>query len=174
MSKYDHDYLVRAYTVARFSKDPSSQNGAILLTTERDSCQGYNHIYTGIPEEYDDREIKYQRIEHAERDAIYEAAEFGFATKGATLYCPWVACRDCARGIIGAGISRVVAHQQRMDLDPRNWGDSINDALGWLVSAGIKLDYYDGPISGANPILVSGRLWSPSSLQFMGDEHVRS
>lgn len=161
----DHDRLFEAYEWAAASKDPSSQNGAVLIG--KMVAPGVNHFYEGIPEEYENKEKKYAGIEHAERDAIYTAARWGIRTKGTTLYCPWAACRDCARGIIGSGIRRVVTHRQRMELDSRNWKDSINDSLRWLTDAGVIVDYYDGPINGAKPILVSGQLWCPSSLQFV-------
>ena len=52
--------------------------------------------------------IEFGRVVHAEMNALAEAARFGRATQGATLYCTTFPCHICARHIIAAGISRVV------------------------------------------------------------------
>ena len=48
------------------------------------------------------------RTIHAEQNAICQAAKFGTALEGATLYCKMEPCRVCAMLIISVGISRVV------------------------------------------------------------------
>ena len=49
------------------------------------------------------------RTAHAEQNAIAQAARFGVALQGATLYCKMVPCYTCAKLSITAGIERVVA-----------------------------------------------------------------
>jgi dCMP deaminase len=49
------------------------------------------------------------RTVHAEQNAIVQAARNGVALMGATLYCKMTPCYVCAKLIINAGISRVVA-----------------------------------------------------------------
>ena len=53
---------------------------------------------------------KYQWTEHAERNAIYNAARNGVALEGARLYLNWggCPCSDCARAIIQVGIQEVI------------------------------------------------------------------
>src|SRR5690606_1923869 len=51
---------------------------------------------------------KYAWTEHAERNAIYAAAQRGTATAGCRMYLTWQPCADCARAIIQAGITAVV------------------------------------------------------------------
>ena len=48
------------------------------------------------------------RTTHAEQNAIVNAARFGGALEGATLYCHMTPCYVCAKMIINAGIKRVV------------------------------------------------------------------
>ncbi len=48
------------------------------------------------------------RTTHAEQNAIVNAARFGTALDGATLYCHMTPCYICAKMIINAGIKRVV------------------------------------------------------------------
>ena len=49
------------------------------------------------------------RTIHAEQNAISQAARFGISTSGATLYVKMTPCYTCAKMIINAGITRVVA-----------------------------------------------------------------
>lgn len=50
------------------------------------------------------------RTTHAEQNAIVNAARFGMALEGATLYCHMTPCYVCAKMIINAGIKRVVSN----------------------------------------------------------------
>jgi len=50
------------------------------------------------------------RTAHAEQNAIANAARFGVALDGATLYCHMTPCYTCAKMIINAGIKRVVCN----------------------------------------------------------------
>jgi len=51
---------------------------------------------------------EFGRAVHAEMNAILDAARRGVPVQGATLYSTTFPCHNCARHIIGAGISRVV------------------------------------------------------------------
>lgn len=51
------------------------------------------------------------RTTHAEQNALVNAARDGIAVKGATLYCRMEPCYTCAKLIINAGITRVVARK---------------------------------------------------------------
>ncbi len=50
------------------------------------------------------------RTTHAEQNAIANAARFGVALEGATLYAHMAPCYTCAKMIINAGIKRVVCN----------------------------------------------------------------
>jgi len=51
------------------------------------------------------------RTTHCEQNAIVQAARFGAAVDGATIYCNMTPCYACAKMIINAGIKRVVCRQ---------------------------------------------------------------
>lgn len=51
------------------------------------------------------------RTAHAEQNAIAQAARFGVALDGATMYCKMVLCHVCAKLVVTAGIKRVVAEK---------------------------------------------------------------
>jgi len=164
--------MSKAYSHALDSPDPSSQNGAVLCRRQPNGqmdvvARGYNHFYPGVPGEVIDRDKKLQQIEHAERDCIYNAASRGVETKGSILICPWVACYDCARGIIGAEVAAVVYHKQRNDLTDERWLKNVNEALTWLDNAGVWLYEFDGVVPQTKPILVSGKLWSPGGCVYV-------
>lgn len=51
------------------------------------------------------------RTTHAEQNAICQAARFGIALEGGTIYVKMSPCYACAKMIINAGIKRVVCNQ---------------------------------------------------------------
>lgn len=51
------------------------------------------------------------RTNHHEQNAICQAARYGIALDGATLYCKMTPCYTCAKIIINAGIRRIVCAQ---------------------------------------------------------------
>lgn len=138
----DIKYLRIAFKTAKTKgTDPSTQNGAIIMTAGGwVSGEGANHFPRGVKEleERWGRPQKYAFVEHAERNAIFQAARDGTGTKGCTMYCPWYACSDCARAIIQAGITEVVGHKKCFDLTPDHWKDSIKTAFIMFDEAGIK------------------------------------
>ncbi|OGI65857.1 cell division protein DedD [Candidatus Nomurabacteria bacterium RIFCSPLOWO2_02_FULL_40_10] len=51
------------------------------------------------------------RTSHAEQNAIVQAARFGIALDGSTIYCKMTLCYVCAKLAITAGVKRVVAQR---------------------------------------------------------------
>jgi len=155
--------LELAYYSATHSPDTSSQNGAIIYDGSRMIGRGFNKLPAGVrmtDERLNKRPDKYFYFEHAEREAIFDAVRRGKSTVGATIYCPWAACHDCARAIIGAGITRLVRHADRMLGTPDSWMDSVWAGEQMFAEAGVEIIEYRGSVN-ADPILVSGQLWSP-------------
>jgi dCMP deaminase len=138
----DIKYLKTAFENARDNgTDPSTQNGAVIVNADGWIVgEGANHFPKGVVESYKrwERPLKYQFVEHAERNAIFNAAKDGRRLAGAVMYCPWYACADCSRAIIQAGISQVVGHQKCFDLTPDHWKDSIANAFLMFEEAGVK------------------------------------
>jgi len=138
-----------AYLFARQrSDDPDTQNGAVLVSADGHMAYGANRLPSGVCRR-DDRLVrptKYVFLEHAERDAIFSAAATGVRTRGATLYCPWFACPDCARAIIQAGVAEVVGHERPFSLTPDRWIDSIEIARMMLDEAGVLQTIIGGDV----------------------------
>ena len=81
--KWDDRYLQLAREVSTWSKDPSTQCGALLIgDSGQVLSQGYNGFPRGMdddPKLYNERDIKYTRIVHAEMNAIYNASRSGIS-----------------------------------------------------------------------------------------------
>lgn len=138
----DIKYLKMAFENARDKgTDPSTQNGAVIVSPDDWIVgEGANHFPRGVHENASrwERPLKYQFVEHAERNSIFQAAREGNQLEGAIMYCPWYACADCARAIIQAGISEVVGHQKCFDLTPGHWKESIANAFKMFEESGVK------------------------------------
>ena len=75
--------------VAVKSKDPTTKIGALIVGPDREiRSTGYNSFPRGLDDnvrERMERPEKYYWIEHAERNAIYNAARCGTTLKGCTV-----------------------------------------------------------------------------------------
>jgi dCMP deaminase len=142
-NKWEKRYMDLARQVATWSKDPSSQVGAVAIGGKGQVLsQGYNGFPRGIkdhPERIADRETKYKYIVHAEMNAIYNATYNGASLNQSTLYVAGLpCCSECAKGIIQVGISTVV-----MDGDPDNprWKESCDLALSMFKESGVNVKF---------------------------------
>lgn len=111
MDKWDRRFLNIAREVSLWSKDPSTQVGAVIVSPNRDIvATGYNGFAKGVDdchEHLNDREIKSLKVVHAETNAIVRSKR---DLTGYTLYTyPIQSCPHCAATIIQTGISRVVS-----------------------------------------------------------------
>ena len=141
-NKWDKRFLEMAKLVASWSKDPSTQVGAVAVRNRNVIAQGYNGFPRGMdddPQYYNDRPLKYRLIVHAEMNAIYNAAENGVSLKGSTLYVYGLpVCNDCAKGLVQAGIKRIVTPEQDV---PKNWQDSVRNSALMFDEVGILWDW---------------------------------
>lgn len=144
------EYFVQiAQVVKQKSKDRSTTIGAVIIGEGKQIIStGYNSFPRGIDdykEERYDRPEKYQWTEHAERNAIYNAARSGVSTDGTTMVLSCgLPCTDCARGIIQAGIKRVFCLHSELDPLHRRklWRDKFIRSEQMLTEAGVKIIYY--------------------------------
>lgn len=148
MSKqWDIRYMKLAEEVSRWSKDPSSQIGAIAIGNKGQVLsQGYNGFPRGIHDHIDryaNREIKYDFIVHAEMNCIYNASFNGVSLKDSTIYVYGLpVCVECAKGIIQVGASRVVTNTANHP-DER-WYESCKKAEDMFIEAGLEYHYLGG------------------------------
>ena len=113
INKWDARWLEMAGIVSTWSKDPSTQIGAIAVRDKRLISTGYNGFPRGIQDlddRWNNREEKYKYVVHAEMNCIYNANYHNQSLKGSTMYIVGLpVCHECAKGIIQAGVIRVVA-----------------------------------------------------------------
>lgn len=105
--------LLESYRVAQNSPDPSTQNGAVLLSEQGVVvATGWNDFPVGVDVEYwtGPKEAKYARVVHAETSVLLAAARLGITTVGTTMVCAWAACSNCAKHMAAAGVARLVRH----------------------------------------------------------------
>ena len=136
-----------AHTVKIKSKDENTQIGAVIVGKDKEIVStGYNSFPRGIRDDVKERQQrpeKYFWFEHAERNAIYNAARIGVSTKGTTMYLSCgVPCADCARGIINAGIVRIFCEKQDVTKGIK-WADSAERSWEMFDEADVKVCFYD-------------------------------
>lgn len=74
-------------------------------------CDDVGHEIHLVINEDNSRSRHCVRTAHAEQNAVANAARFGAALDGATLYCNMTPCYTCAKMIINAGIKRVICEK---------------------------------------------------------------
>lgn len=146
-AKWDRRFLAHAEHLASWSKDPSTQVGAVIVRPDRSIvAQGYNGLARGVidtPERLNDRAIKLRITLHAEENAILTAGRHGGAI-GCTLYTwPMPPCAHCAAHAIQAGIVRIVAPRPNPSHADR-WGLDFALAAEMYREAGLALDLLGG------------------------------
>ena len=135
-------YLALAKHVASWSKDPRTKVGAVAVgEVGQILATGYNGFPRNIrdtEERLFDRELKYKYVVHAEQNCIYNATHNGISLQGATLFVSGLhVCRECAKGIIQVGITRVVVDKD--EIIREDWIQSLLEEKEILEEAGVEL-----------------------------------
>jgi dCMP deaminase len=143
---WDEYFINIAQQVKLKSKDQKTQIGVVIVGKNNEIVStGYNSFPRGINDtiqERQERPEKYFWFEHAERNAIYNAARIGVSTLGTTMYMTCeISCADCARAIINAGIQKVVF--SKTDKEWREaWKESAERSNQMFKEAGIVVEYF--------------------------------
>lgn len=147
MNKWDKRYLDLAKQVSAWSKDPSTQTGAVIVRPDKSiAAVGFNGFPRKMPDFnrlYEDRTEKYSRIIHCEMNALEFCRDQSM--EGYTLYTyPFLSCDRCYVHMLQAGITRFVAPKCHAELEAR-WGDAFDRVRSYASeSHGIvisELDY---------------------------------
>ena len=142
--KWDRRFLELAKHIASWSKDPSTQVGAVLISENGREFVGYNGFPKGVldsEERLNNREVKYKLVVHAEVNAILKA---GDKARGGTLYV-WPAfalppiCNECCKVAIQAGVKEIVGYEpDENDERVKRWQESIGISKSMCDEAGIS------------------------------------
>lgn len=142
LSKWDRRFLGLAAHVAEWSKDPSTQVGAVVANGKRVVSLGFNGFPQGMSDDHrlHDRETKYSLVLHAEENALLFS---GSDLTGNTIYVyPLPPCSRCAAKIVQSGISRVVT---TIPQDMARWEESV--ALTRTIFEEVGIELVEVPIS---------------------------
>jgi len=144
---WDEYFINIAEQVKLKSKDEKTQIGVVIVGKDNEIVStGYNSFPRGINDSVNERQErpeKYFWFEHAERNAIYNAARIGVSTLGTTMYMTCgLSCSDCARAIINSGISKIVLREGRGATNQK-WQESSQRSMEMFKEAGVIVEYYD-------------------------------
>ncbi len=175
---WDQYHIEECYSVSRRSRDLSTRAGAVIVDkTNTPLSRGYNSLPRGIDFEGEIGSdglpsrlspidgAKYLWTEHAERNAIYNAARVGTPLVGATLYVNWLTCIDCARAINQVGIDKVIVHAPGHEAFLHSRGENFNrwDTKGTVqelfAEADVELVWFDGHLTTNFETLFSGKIY---------------
>jgi len=146
--KWDRRMLQLAEHVAQWSKDPSTKVGAVICRPDYTVASlGFNGFPRGCdddPHMYADRELKLERVVHAEMNAILGARE---PLHGYSIFVwphgPSPSCARCTAHIIQAGIVRAVhLRPYPDDTFSERWAESARIANAMYWEAGVDVVSY--------------------------------
>ncbi len=139
-SKWDLRFLEMAKLVASWSRDPSTQTGAVIVRPNRSVASvgfnGFPQKMNDDPALYANREEKYSRIVHCEMNALQFCQEQPITY---TLFThPFISCDRCFVHMAQAGITRFVAPCATEEQLTR-WGAAFDRVRGYANEMGLEL-----------------------------------
>ena len=139
-TKWQSRFFDLAYLVASWSKDPSSQIGAVIVDAQnRVISTGFNGLPVGVKDTEErlcDRATKYKMILHAEENAIMFAKQ---NLNGCSIYVTKMPpCAHCAALIIQSGIKFVYVPETEI---PERWRESTELTRQMFKEAGVKIQF---------------------------------
>lgn len=145
--EWNEYFLGIAEQVKLKSKDKNTQIGAVIVGSGNEILStGYNSFPRGLDdtkEERQERPEKYFFMEHAERNAIYNAARVGTPIKDSSIYLTsGVPCMDCARGIINSGIKKVYCKRVCTTTNKELWEEHQKRSIDVLHECGVEVIFY--------------------------------
>jgi dCMP deaminase len=145
VANWDKRFMGLALYIRQWSKDRGRKVGCVIVGPDNEvRSLGFNGFARHVDDDVEERHLrpqKYSWTEHAERNAIYNAARVGIPLLGCRMYLPWYPCVDCARAIVQAGIEMVIAFEPNWD-DPQ-WGADFKLTQELFGEVGIQLRMMD-------------------------------
>jgi len=145
--EWDRRLMQLAFSIGQWSKDPTPVGCVIAGPANEIRSTGYNGLPRGADyrvTERIERPGKYFWIEHAERNAIYNAARAGIPIEGCRIFVPWYPCVDCARAIVQCGLIELVAIEP--DWQDVRWGEHFRIAQEMFMECGVPVRFLESDI----------------------------
>lgn len=142
VGKYQR-FLPIARAFAGMSKDPSTKVGAVILGPGFEvRSSGWNgatrFCRADEDERYQDRVEKLYWAAHAEANAIANAARTGTPLEGCALVVTHMPCMSCAKTIVQAGLSLVVAPKPEAQFAER-WAEDLSRSRRLFAECGVRV-----------------------------------
>ncbi len=141
--QWDKRFMELSQTIAAWSEDRDRGVGAVIVGEGNVIyATGYNGLCRGVKDSEDKRfdrasGEKFFWVEHAERNAIYNAARIGVALTGTRIYINRFPCADCARAIIQSGIAKVICPPRPTDDGKLDYSFEVAETM--LKEGGVTL-----------------------------------
>ena len=145
--QWDTRFLDLAQLVASWSEDKSRKVGAVIVgEANQILATGYNGLPRGVSADHSKRhssddDEKYFWYEHAERNAIFNAARSGVRLEGATIYSTLFPCAECSRAIIQSGLQ--VLKTNKIPINDATYRRSFEVSKQLLTEGGIRIRIFD-------------------------------
>ena len=121
LDKWDLRFLELAWFISKWSKDPRTQVGAVIVDqNKRIVSVGFNGFPVRVrdtPERLNDKEVKNEIVIHGEMNAILFANRCLINLVCSLYTFPFLPCSRCASMVLQSGIRRVVAPTIRKPQD---------------------------------------------------------
>jgi len=145
--EWDDYFLNIAENIKLKSKDERTQIGAVIVGDGNEIVStGYNSFPRNIDDNIDERQVrpeKYYWIEHAERNAIYNAARIGVSLLNTTMYLTCgIPCSDCSRGIISSGIKKIYCKTEDTTRNREHWDEHAKRSRQMFKESGVEVIFY--------------------------------
>jgi dCMP deaminase len=132
--KWRQRFLELASLVATWSKDESSQVGAVIVdANNRIVSLGFNGAPRGVRDGFANRNQKLRRTLHAEDNALSFAHR---DVTGCTIYITHPPCAQCAARLIQRGIAGVIYPWPTLEFIER-WRTEVVEADAMFGEAGV-------------------------------------
>lgn len=142
MNGWENRWMDLAKLVATWSKDRSRQVGCVIVDDRQAVVAlGWNGFPRGVDDLVDMRHVrpaKYMWTEHAERNAVYNAAAQGQQVRGCVMHVTLFPCADCARAAVQAGIKKIICPKPQ---DDSKWSEHFKVAEEMLHEAQIQISF---------------------------------
>jgi dCMP deaminase len=146
---WDEYFLKLAMLASERSTCPRMHCGCVLVKDRFVLATGYNGSLPGHPHCEDEGCLVVEnhcvRTNHAEMNALVQAAIHGVNTNGATAYITNMSCTTCAKALIAAGIKKVVVFS--------DFHDTL--AVKFYTESGVEIVKLDMPSVQINYDLLS-------------------
>lgn len=144
--KWDEYFLKLAMLASERSTCPRMHCGCVLVKDRFVLATGYNG---SLPEQEHCEDIgclivdnHCVRTNHAEINALVQAAVHGVVIKGATAYVTNMSCTTCAKALIAAGIERIVVFSDYHDTLATKFFNDCNVKITKLKMPENIIHYY--------------------------------